>query len=290
MTVPTVIARAPNHLGDGLMAQPAVRALASLDIDLRVQAPSWGELVYAGLRVVPPGPMPSVDVALLLAPSLRAAWHARRARRRIGLATDFRAPLLTDIVVPARHRSDTYARIVQTLGAVVAGEPTLQVSSDASTFPKGHVGLIPISRSGTTVQWSGYAELARRVRAPVIVYGAAEEREQVARAVPGWDLRGVGTSLAQMITALQSCRVVVANDSGGAHLARAAGVPVVVVYGSTAPDRTGAAGSVAVTGPAPSCQPCYRRGCARGDLVCLQIPVEHVLHAVSRVAPEVLGG
>lgn len=290
MTVPTVIVRAPNHLGDGLMAQPAVRALASMDLDLRVQAPPWGEIVYAGQRVVPPGPMPSIDVALLLAPSLRAAWHARRARRRVGLGTDFRGALLTDLVVPARHRRETYARIVETLGAVVVGEPTLAASPGGPTFPAGHVGLIPISRSGATVQWSGYAELARKLRAPVIVYGASEERDRVSRAVPGGDLRGVGTSLAQMVSALRSCRVVVANDSGGAHLARAAGVPVIVVYGSTAPDRTGAAGSLAVTGPAPPCQPCYRRGCARGDLLCLQIPVERVLHALGRVAPEVIDG
>src|SRR5690606_38407840 len=51
-----IAARAPNHLGDGVMALPALEALARLG-DLTIHAPRWGEALYRDLpaRVVPRG-------------------------------------------------------------------------------------------------------------------------------------------------------------------------------------------------------------------------------------------
>lgn len=76
--------------------------------------------------------------------------------------------------------------------------------------------------------------------------------------------------------------MLVANDSGLAHFGRAVGVPVVVVYGSTAPGRTGAAGSLAVEGPDPGCRPCYQKRCPLPGVPCLAVGVEAVEQALER--------
>ena len=52
------------------------------------------------------------------------------------------------------------------------------------------------------------------------------------------DLAGK-TNLVEFARALVSCRLLVANDTGGMHLANALGVPVVGLFGPTNPLRTG---------------------------------------------------
>ena len=47
------------------------------------------------------------------------------------------------------------------------------------------------------------------------------------------------TGIVEFVDALEKCRVVVCNDTGGMHLANAIGVPVVAVFGPTNPVRTG---------------------------------------------------
>jgi len=50
------------------------------------------------------------------------------------------------------------------------------------------------------------------------------------------------TTLASLAACLSKCRVVVANDSGGMHLAAAVGTRVVAVYGLTDSAKTGPLG------------------------------------------------
>lgn len=277
-----VIARAPNHLGDGVMALPALTALGEAHHGLVVQAPPWGADLYRGVRarVVERGPMPACDAAVLFAPSLRAAWQARRATRRIGLATDTRGALLTDVVVPCRHRVDTYGRIAAVLGVESSGPPAWprRPEDPVPDVPADHVGLVPVSPSGATVMWTGFAELAARLDR-VVVYGGPGEADAVRAAVPG-GLHRVGLPLPGFAGALSRCRVLVGNDSGAAHFARACGVPTVVVFGSTAPAWTGAAGAVPVEGASLPCRPCYRKRCERDDIACLDIDVDRVQSAI----------
>src|SRR5438034_2828095 len=47
------------------------------------------------------------------------------------------------------------------------------------------------------------------------------------------------TSLRELMACLKLCRVLLTNDSGPMHVAAALGTPVVVPFGSTAPDLTG---------------------------------------------------
>lgn len=279
-----IAVRAPNHLGDGVMALPALHALSRLGA-LTIHAPRWGPDLYRDVdaAVAPRGPMAG-DVAVVLAPSLRAAWESRGCRRRIGVPGDWRAWLLTDPVPPRRHQAETYAALAARAGALVSGAPAWppRAADPAVDVPAGHLALVPMAGAGKVREWPYFAELARRVRAPVVFYGGPGEEARVA-AVAGAYPQRVGLPLPAFSSALRRCAAVVANDSGSAHFARAVGVPVVAVFGSTVPERTGPHGAVAVQGPALACSPCYGRACRAAEpMRCLErIPVEAVLSALA---------
>jgi heptosyltransferase I len=79
------------------------------------------------------------------------------------------------------------------------------------------------------------------------------------------------TGLVQTATLLRSMHLLIANDSGPVHMAAALGTPVLAIFGSTDPLRTGPYGSGhRVIKTALPCQPCFARQCQRGDLACLQ--------------------
>jgi heptosyltransferase-2 len=279
--------RAPNHLGDGVMALPAIEALARSSEECRVAAPPWGELLYRDTKArwVPRDARPERgDTAVLLAPSFRAAWQARRARVRVGLATDGRGLLLSRAVPPGEgHRRDDYAAVAALVGVEVGGLPRFEPrpqEREAWRHLPVHVGLNPVSVSGEPVQWPGFAALAAALAEPARVYCGPGEGARARAMVPGVELIE-GLPLGQLAGALQRCRVLVSNDSGVAHFAAACGVRVVVLHGSTSAARTGTAGAIALEGPALDCRPCYRKRCERG-VPCLHgISLERVLEVIA---------
>ena len=99
------------------MAIPALRSLSELGA-LTIYAPSWGPALYRDLDavVIPRGVMQRADTAVLFPPSLRAALESRRSPRRVGVAGDHRRWLLTDVIAPGAHRSETYRRLAEAVG------------------------------------------------------------------------------------------------------------------------------------------------------------------------------
>ena len=96
------------------------------------------------------------------------------------------------------------------------------------------------------------------------------------------------TSLRELMACLKLCRVLLTNDSGPMHVAAALGTPVVVPFGSTAPDLTGPGlpndpRHHLMKSDAP-CSPCFRRTCPI-DLRCMTgISVHSIVEAVADVA------
>jgi heptosyltransferase-2 len=271
-----VYVRAPNHLGDGVMARDAVHTLRLASESVVVAAPRWGAELYLDLDVdvVPCGTVPAADVAVLLAPSFRAAWEARRLPRRVGLSTDFRALLLTDRVSPPKaHRRDDYAALLGRLGLGIEAAPVYEPTDaerGAADVPRGHLALCPVSPSGPPVMWPGFEALAARHDGDIVFYvgpGEAYDTDHAVRA---------GLPLGALAAHLLRARALVCNDSGVAHFARAVGVPTVVIFGSTVPERTGPLGAVAVEGPSPPCRPCYKKRCRMSSVLCLEVPVDEV--------------
>jgi heptosyltransferase-2 len=79
------------------------------------------------------------------------------------------------------------------------------------------------------------------------------------------------------------CRVFITNDSGLMHVAAALGVPLVAIFGSTDPSRTGPLGANSrVLYQALSCAPCLKTQCPRNRECMEAITVEEVFEEVKR--------
>jgi heptosyltransferase-2 len=77
------------------------------------------------------------------------------------------------------------------------------------------------------------------------------------------------------------CDLAVSNDSGLLHIAAATGRPVVALFGSTNPDRTGPTGPrVRIVRRSVSCSPCELRSCPIDHRCMTWIDVEEVHAAV----------
>ena len=92
------------------------------------------------------------------------------------------------------------------------------------------------------------------------------------------------TSLRDLCAALRACAVVLTNDTGPMHVAAAVGRPVVVPFGSTAPELTGPGlpgdRSHRLLLPEAACAPCFQRQCPI-DFRCMNsISVAQVVSAV----------
>jgi heptosyltransferase-2 len=113
--------------------------------------------------------------------------------------------------------------------------------------------------------------------------GGAEERTTASRlcAEIGDDgARSLAGTLAlrESMSVLSLLAGAVSNDSGGMHLAAAAGTPVIGIFGSTSPVWTGPLGarsrSVSLS---LRCAPCYGRTCPT-RIECLRdLPPERIL-------------
>jgi heptosyltransferase-1 len=136
--------------------------------------------------------------------------------------------------------------------------------------------------------WGRVADsLARRLDAPVLVGAADGEREladAVVAASGGRARRLDAPDLAALAGAIRGARLVLAGDTGAAHLARALGVPVLAVHGPTDPALHGpyhAPDSVAAL--RLPCSFCHRR--MDGVRACLAgLPPELVVERAAALA------
>ena len=117
------------------------------------------------------------------------------------------------------------------------------------------VCLIPGAARGDSKRWPFFAEAAKaimrkRPECRFIVTGSKAEAELCGRVADEIGERAVcvagRTGLSEFAALLGHCRLVLCNDSGGMHLASAAGAPVVAVFGLTDPGKTGPIGSNAM--------------------------------------------
>ena len=130
--------------------------------------------------------------------------------------------------------------------------------------------------------WSELLDLVAD-RCNVIFSGTAGDLDLVGRitaaARTGSFLVVAGrTDLPQLVELLRRADVVVAPDSGPAHVASAAGRPAVVcLFGPTSPRRNGPLGARHVSLSARlDCQPCVKRACPRRD---------HPMECAARLTP-----
>jgi heptosyltransferase-2 len=294
------IVRAPNHLGDVVLALPAIVAAGSDVLVVRWLAPV---LEMAGVR----GDVVSFDrgpsgfaravrelrlrgyrKGALMTPAFSAAWLLRcgGVRDLRGTSTDGRSLLLRDRIgreaLRGRHRIDAFKLL---LGQDVSGPPAshpvvppaervaawrVRLGAVGSESPL--VGIFP-GANAPARRWpvERFGEVARVLAgggARVMVLGGDGERaltEQVAGAAPGAIDLGGETDLKDLAAILYLCHLVITNDTGPMHLAGAVGTSTVSLWGSSDPGEVSQAGAVdtRVTGAALPCKPCYRNHCRR---------------------------
>lgn len=231
----------------------------------------------------------SYDWAVDFQGNLKSALVTRgvRARRKVGPAfaregARFLYPETAGRRTGRGHAVDQWCAMVRDLG-IGMGEIVfpLQFPSVSVGGHRPRVAVAPGSR-WPAKNWppDHFAAVVRRLRdetsATVYVLGSAEERPLAERIVDEAKVDGVVNlagerSLPELGGYLQAMDLMVANDSGLAHLAAAVGTPVLGIYGPTDPSRTGPYGSQhrVLTAQVP-CRPCFSRRCPDGTHACLR--------------------
>lgn len=240
------------------------------------------------------------DLSLLFTNSFESALIARMSHIswRAGYSTDGRGWLLTHpFETPAwrgkRHEVFYYLNLVAELeraldgdSSVEAYEPefALQVSNERQQaaldilinhgvrIKRPLVALCPGSTNSRAKRWPAerYSALADKLiaeaGASVFLIGAREEldvTQQVVRQMrePPHVLTGE-TSLAQTVSILSLCDLLITNDTGPAHIADALSRPTLVIFGPTNPHTTRPFSPRAeIVRHAPDCAPCMLRDC-----------------------------
>ncbi|MBI5048035.1 MAG: lipopolysaccharide heptosyltransferase II [Deltaproteobacteria bacterium] len=128
-------------------------------------------------------------------------------------------------------------------------------------------------------------EIANKFSCKVVMTGASSEKEnnQILSLTGSKviDLTGK-TTLKELACLMSFSHLVITVDSGPMHIAAAAGVPVVAIFGPTAPWRTGPYGEMhTVIRKELPCSPCFSMVCKSKDKMCMkEIEVGDVLKAV----------
>ncbi len=244
------------------------------------------------------------DIAILLPNSLDAALVAWLGRipRRIGYARDGRGPLLTDPIPPPQpgdipaHQRYYYLELLRRAGIIpdlpLCDEIRLNANPDEGrrllremgVRAAQVIGVSPGAQNSEAKQWlpdrfaAVAGALAREWGAEVALFGTAGERQVCGRIAallgPGAHNLAGRTTLGQFLDLAAACEVMLTNDSGSMHIAAAAGVPTVAVFGPTDAEATGPVSSQARIVRVPvECSPCEHRRC----------PIDH--RCMTRVEP-----
>ncbi|MFC5137485.1 glycosyltransferase family 9 protein [Actinomycetospora rhizophila] len=294
-----------------LLASPAGAAAAALlpEIDGVVTASvSWQQLDLV------PGADPDAalvddlaargyDAAIVLTSFSQSPWPAAEVVRRAGvpvragLSKEFGGGLLTHWVPSPPDEEHQVDRMLGLLAAV--GVPSrgaalaVRVPDDAAT-PLAVVGtryaVVAPGASCPSRRWPAerFAAVVRGLAADgltVVVSGTEREPELVDAVAGdvGVALAG-GLGLGDLAALLAGAEVVVANNSGGVHLADAVGAPVVELFAGTETVdqyRPRSTRAEVLTRPV-SCAPCRQLVCPFGQ-ECLAIGPDEVLAAARRL-------
>jgi lipopolysaccharide heptosyltransferase II len=248
------------------------------------------------------------DAAVLLTNSTRSTlefWLAG-IPRRVGYKVSLRRRMLNQIIPepkpggPPEHHAKRYMRIAIRIGAPRDETPFWKTERPEHGDRSGRlkVGLCAGAEYGPAKRWplDRYAAVANAVSSarPEVdwhLFGAPGEAamgEELAAQVTGSCENLVGkTTLAELITHLKECDLLLTNDTGTMHLAAALGVPTVSIFGSTEPSLTGPLGNHhRVLRHHVPCSPCFKRECPFGHYDCMTgLSVQTVTEAVLEKLP-----
>jgi heptosyltransferase-2 len=337
-----VLIRAPNWIGDAVMATPALRELRRIfgnaHITLATSQAAAGlfddEGIADDVLALTPGSgrraaaaffknarrlrRRRFDLAILLQNAFSAALLARAggARRVAGYPTDGRRLLLHRRISfeeghQSLHQVRYYLNIAGQVESDLTGvsrvtigdaQPRLSASDrlrevaqtilrNAGAEPSSRiVALNPGATNSRAKRWppERFAETADRLTTDrgfqTVVVGSAGDLEVANRVAammrtPAFVLAGQ-TTIAELKGLLACTSLVISNDTGGAHVAAALGVPTVVVFGPTEHVSTRPLSNLAEVVRHPvECSPCMLRDCPIDHRCMIRVEVQDVLEA-----------
>lgn len=306
MPVPQrILVRAPNWIGDQVMAIPFYRGLRAKyrDAQITLLAKPVVLGLDTGVRFEGKIALPQnakalrecqFDLAITLPASFSSALLLRLARipRRIGFAEPAARWLLTESLPwrgrgAGRHKSDLYLDLLRKLG----GAPAKGHQETLGKLREKVLVLAP-GASIRLREWPYFPELTRRLRErypdySVVVVGSEADRAWEKLTEHGAQSLIGKTSLGELRELCAKAAAVVANDSGVAHLAATLGeAPTVVLFGPGDPDYIRPQGARVFDARAQNvlCSPCESARCRApyGYQKCLKdLPVEMVLEQVA---------
>jgi len=300
----SILLMPPNWLGDVVMAQPAMRALAEHFPDARIElfGHAWLQdltpFLNLGKASFCAAPAPC-EAAFILRNSFHAAWQAwrMRAANRYGFRHEGRGILLNHalqarINMKNEHHREYFLDLIEQAGIPVSQR---QVNLHAPEVER-LLGEVLLTEHGLDVekviciapgaQFGGakryphhayariIAALAEQGWQPVILGTDAERNigtdclQNVAAA--SWNAAGK-TSLRQALQIIANTRLMLCNDSGLMHVAARLGRATIGIFGATSPERTAPSGQhVSLLYQPADCSPCLARECAVEGQPCMQ--------------------
>ena len=230
---------------------------------------------------------------------------ATRARNRVGLrsaregAGSFYTVRVDDSPIE-QGAVERYWKVAEALGAGDrAPEYPLALSETEKEWaqwaidglPRPVVAVNPGAR-WQTKRWPAehFADVAERALgrtagSAIVLGGPGEEpiADGVAARMPSCYANFCGrTSLRQLAALLQTCDLLLTNDSGPMHLAAAVGTPTVSIFTCTSPVRAAPTGPMhCVAQTSVTCKASYRKTCEQ--MVCMQeLTADKVLPTLQR--------
>jgi len=254
------------------------------------------------------------------------AWQAG-ARRRVGYDRDGRGWLLTDRVpVKNRIRGgyqpmplvEYLADLVEAIGcprpddrlelyttpdcdAVVErrlAEAGVLMNDSDPARSRPLVLICPGAKFGASKVWlperfGAVADRLIEAHGATVVISPGPGEEPLADAIvaamrrPALNLKNPILNLGELKSLVRRCRLLLGNDTGPRHLARAFGVPIVTVFGPTFAEwtRTSYAAERILQIPV-DCGPCHKKVCPFGHLKCMTgVSVDMVYAACAELLP-----
>jgi heptosyltransferase-2 len=318
-----LLVRSSNWLGDAVMSIPAARAMKKGRPDCRLTVacqsklvPLWkrvsevdevvsieGQSVFSTARAIrSAGPF---DAAVLFPNSLRSALEIWLAGIpiRVGYRGHSRSWFLNQVVRKRRdtgrveHQATTYLRIAHELAADITASRLAQRSSRAAVEDGLRLAVCAGAEYGSAKRWlperfgAVAASISAAKSAKWLLFGTAADAaagDIVATALGENAVNRIGkTSLEDLITELESCRLLLTNDTGTMHLAAFLGIPTVAIFGSTEPLKTAPLGDGhVIIRHHVECSPCFLRECPI-DFRCMKaVTVEEVTQSVLSLLKE----
>jgi lipopolysaccharide heptosyltransferase II len=236
------------------------------------------------------------DAGYLLTNSFSSAlmMYLGKIPERIGYGGNFRSALLTEAETPLQsniHQIQQYSYLLngaedqipmpKILVSPEEREKARQVLEHEECLGQNRIGIAIGAAYGPAKQWplERYRDLAKecveKLDAMVLIFGGNAEidaAEQIKHDVGECVVNLAGkTTLRQLFPLIQLCQVVVSNDSGVMHVSVAVKTPVVAIFGSTDPLKTGPLGdNHQVLYKNLPCSPCFERTCRFQHYDCLQ--------------------